>query len=639
MAALTGNSIDSSYQGLIKTTDNGAISGTAKAVTDGLGNATNIEISNTATNFVSGTVDFTGSTVTGLPSGAAGLENGSGADSLQSAAALTTNAANAAGSGSIALGDGASATRQESVAIGQGALANGGGSEGSIAIGHGSVASSNRGIAIGINGTTNSSEGIVIGDDVDISGSDRSVAIGGAITISGGSDKVAIGTSAAVGGTRGIAFGQNATADGANAIAMGYNSSVAGQDSVGIGLGATAQGSNAIAIGKGAETGASSNEVIVIGNSQGGTAASESIRIGHDIPGSSFNSNNVAIGNNFDSVSGNGNVMVGNSASSASDYNTLVGYNTTALFQNGVAIGRDATAGNQAAIIAIGQSATGGAFAGAIAIGRNTQANANAAVALGDGVIAATADTVSVKALETQTDSTPTAGGIIMSDAGGTDRRLNIDALGRLQIDSTPVGGGGGSVSHPARYFGSGNLTTTFEGPYTFFSNDILFYAVHLQQGEEVTELAVELGAAFTNTTSIGMALYDSQIGTATVEYVPNNKLLDLGTANPSTIGVKTFTGSTYTATYTGTYFIALGYNGQWDGTFRQTESNIRSYQADTYFIANTTLGFARDVNIFEPIRYAGSYNDSMPASFTASQSFSNTSARLALMGKTAQNI
>jgi len=93
MAALTGNSIDSSYQGLIKTTDNGAISGTAKAVTDGLGNATNIEISNTATNFVSGTVDFTGSTVSGLPGGSAGLENGTGTDSLQSAAALTTNAA------------------------------------------------------------------------------------------------------------------------------------------------------------------------------------------------------------------------------------------------------------------------------------------------------------------------------------------------------------------------------------------------------------------------------------------------------------------------------------------------------------------------------------------------------------------
>ena len=69
MAQLTGNAIQNSYLGLIKTTDNAAIGGTAKAVTDGAGNATNIEISNTATNFVSGTVDFTGSTVSGLPGG------------------------------------------------------------------------------------------------------------------------------------------------------------------------------------------------------------------------------------------------------------------------------------------------------------------------------------------------------------------------------------------------------------------------------------------------------------------------------------------------------------------------------------------------------------------------------------------
>ncbi len=67
MAQLTGNAIQSSYLGLLKTTDNAAIGGTAKAITDGAGNATNIEMSNTATNFVSGTVDFTGSTVSGLP--------------------------------------------------------------------------------------------------------------------------------------------------------------------------------------------------------------------------------------------------------------------------------------------------------------------------------------------------------------------------------------------------------------------------------------------------------------------------------------------------------------------------------------------------------------------------------------------
>lgn len=72
MAQLTGNAIQSSYLGLIKTTDNAAIGGTAKAITDGAGNATNIEMSNTATNFVSGTVDFTGSTVSGLPASGGG---------------------------------------------------------------------------------------------------------------------------------------------------------------------------------------------------------------------------------------------------------------------------------------------------------------------------------------------------------------------------------------------------------------------------------------------------------------------------------------------------------------------------------------------------------------------------------------
>ena len=73
MAQLTGNPIKDSYLGLIKTTDNAALSGTAKAITDGSGGATNIQMSNTSTNFVSGTVDFTGSTVSGLPSSGGGI--------------------------------------------------------------------------------------------------------------------------------------------------------------------------------------------------------------------------------------------------------------------------------------------------------------------------------------------------------------------------------------------------------------------------------------------------------------------------------------------------------------------------------------------------------------------------------------
>ena len=279
MAALTGNAINTSYQGLLKTADNGALSATEKALTDGLGNNSTLTIGTASASF-SGTLDLSGATVTGLPSGSAGLENGTGLDSLQSASSLTTVAANAAGNDSIALGDSSSATRADSIAIGNGATANGGGGDGSIAIGKGSSAGANKSIAIGINGTTSSSEGIVIGDNVDMVSSDRGIAIGNAINISGAPDSITLGTQT--------------------------------------------------------------------------------------------------------NVSGNS----------------------------------------------------------AIAIGRDASATASQAIALGRDVIAATANTLSVKALETQTDSTPTAGGIIMSDASGTNRRLNINAAGGLQVDSDVVGGG-----------------------------------------------------------------------------------------------------------------------------------------------------------------------------------------------------
>ena len=67
MATLTGQPIDQSYSGLLKTEDNGVIGAVAKGITDGVGGVTNMTIATTATNFVSGTVDFTGSTVSGLP--------------------------------------------------------------------------------------------------------------------------------------------------------------------------------------------------------------------------------------------------------------------------------------------------------------------------------------------------------------------------------------------------------------------------------------------------------------------------------------------------------------------------------------------------------------------------------------------
>ena len=49
MAALTGKNIKDSYSGLLKTTDNAAVSSTYKEITDGLGNGTGLYIKNNGT--------------------------------------------------------------------------------------------------------------------------------------------------------------------------------------------------------------------------------------------------------------------------------------------------------------------------------------------------------------------------------------------------------------------------------------------------------------------------------------------------------------------------------------------------------------------------------------------------------------
>lgn len=150
----------------------------------------------------------------------------------------------------------------------------------------------------------------------------------------------------------------------------------------------------------------------------------------------------VALGNDT-SVSGNRGIAIGNE-SQASQVGVAIGDGAKAQGSGwAIAIGEDAVAsvGNfRTGAIAIGSNADA-TQEHAITIGNNSDATATGAVAIGQNVVAATTDTVSIKALEVQTDSTPTAGGIIMSDAGGTDRRLNIASDGTLQVDSTPVGG------------------------------------------------------------------------------------------------------------------------------------------------------------------------------------------------------
>ena len=114
---LTGTQINNTYDGLIKTTDNTAITATTKLISDGLGNDSCIKVGTAGTDFL-GAVDFSAATVTGLPGGAAGLVSGAGTDSMISDSSLTTLPATGAGNCSISLGNDAQAPQQFDISIG-----------------------------------------------------------------------------------------------------------------------------------------------------------------------------------------------------------------------------------------------------------------------------------------------------------------------------------------------------------------------------------------------------------------------------------------------------------------------------------------------------------------------------------------
>ena len=89
MASLTGLQINNTYPGLIKTTDNAAIDGAPRILTDGEGNALPIQVSTAGTDF-NGNVDFAAATVTGLPAaGVTSIIAGTGISIDQATGAVT----------------------------------------------------------------------------------------------------------------------------------------------------------------------------------------------------------------------------------------------------------------------------------------------------------------------------------------------------------------------------------------------------------------------------------------------------------------------------------------------------------------------------------------------------------------------
>ena len=259
MATLQNAQIDQSFGALLKTDDNGNITATAKAITDGAGNATNMSMSNTETKFSSGTVDFTGATVIGA-GGAGGLESGTGSDSMQSAASLTTVAASATGDSAIALGDSATAPNQGDVNIGDGNnIAGKASSPGDVVIGQNNLST-----------TVNGGRNVLIGQDNEITQNEQNSVVGFNNTVSRGSASVLGLNNTVTSQYDQTVIGNGNTGSGSSAIAIGKGCTASGNQSMAYGEEAQATQTSAAAFGQYAE--ATSTYAIAFGRTSTATA-------------------------------------------------------------------------------------------------------------------------------------------------------------------------------------------------------------------------------------------------------------------------------------------------------------------------------------------------------------------------------
>ena len=284
MATLQGTKIKDTYPGLVKFANNGTVDPTTlQQLTDGTGGSLPISLSQVETKFQTGSlVDFTGTTVTGLPSASGLINDAFGIDSLITNPSLTTNAAEALYSGSIAIGNGAQAYNGGGIAIGANAtMPNQSWQSGGIAIGlnssliqeqatavgaetsasafasafgKGADATGFWSTSIGYNSLANSSHSTAVGRD-SIAGGQSSVAVGHQAK-SSQTDMIAIGRASgylSTGQLRSISIGtDNGFSNGAQAISIGYYAAAKATDSVALGRNARVDQSSytgAIAIG------------------------------------------------------------------------------------------------------------------------------------------------------------------------------------------------------------------------------------------------------------------------------------------------------------------------------------------------------------------------------------------------------
>lgn len=411
MAALTGNAINTSYQGLLKTSDNGAIGASAKALTDGLGNATQLSLSTAGSSFA-GNLDVSATTsVNGFEYSAGSLANGAELRFF-----VGQNFGN-----SINLLQGSNITITESNGDITIASTGGGGGGANLVAGNGtdSMISDLTAFPAVADGTRSIALGYLA--DVGPSSTD-SIAIGPYANIADfASNCTAVGRGAKNAGSfqgNVSAFGENARAQ-TSGTAVG-NDTFSAISSVSIGRNAVQQGQTGVAIGVGAsslQTGTTG--MVLIGNNavNGSANASRTILIGQGI--------NISSGTQANDL-----ISIGTSMTTSGDVSNSVQMGIVSSLQassNAVCIGRQAQVNNASGGCAVGRNATvtaANGFAGPY----STAAAGNSAAF--NGVTSVNTDHTAVANLEVIGNGN----GIKLTSPNGTVYTVTVSDAGALVV-------------------------------------------------------------------------------------------------------------------------------------------------------------------------------------------------------------
>ena len=479
MATLTGNAINTSYSGLLKTTDNGALTATAKVMTDGLGNNSTLQMG-TAGAIFTGTLDLTGATVTGLPvdpnttydfdavqnganveldlngsdatqttvtltagtnitltndannnvtidaagggGGSAGLVNGSFSESLKNADSLVTTATTQFGIGDITIGNAAQVlnTAATNLYYGGGAVVMGDGASYTKGVDY-SFATIVGGVAIG-KGATAVQGGL--GGVVAI-GSNSQATAAGAVAIGSG---YTTGNGPIANSTDAIAIGYQTEATNSMSIAIGKASDSTGYQSVAIGGSSNASGggfqTSAVAIGGYAE--ARAEQATVIGsNSKAENNAMTIIGAGNPLT-SLTPVNTIILGaNNYYAAANHRVVHIGNDVtfSSQAGCNDTVRIGNSLEHEGGVSSTTDISNSVQIGLLSkLGGSNT-------VAIGRQANASSQGGAAIGRNSLAS-GDNSFAGVNSTAGQSLSAAFNGVSSTASDTTAVANLEVIG-----------------------------------------------------------------------------------------------------------------------------------------------------------------------------------------------------------------